>query len=257
MTTVVDDKVGELERENAELRRRLAEREAELAEALGRETANVEILQVINPLPGDLEPVFDAILDKALDLCGASFGHLLSWDGEYLNRAAARGASPDEAFLQRYTPIPERHSRDRSASGEAYRAGSPGARVLVDRGGARSYAAVALRKDGALLGGIAIYRTDVHPFTDKQMVLLQSFAQQAVIAMERWRTRGSSPRREKRLNSRPQWPKCSESSIPRRAISRRCSSYAGQGNAAMRLQPRQSANLRRRSISSSRGDESA
>jgi hypothetical protein len=106
MTTVVDDKVGELERENAELRRRLAEREAELAEALGRETANVEILQVINPLPGDLEPVFDAILDKALDLCGASFGHLLSWDGEYLNRAAARGASPDEAFLQRYTPIP-------------------------------------------------------------------------------------------------------------------------------------------------------
>jgi GAF domain-containing protein len=167
----------------------------ETREALEQQTATAEVLQVINASPGDLQPVFDALLDKALDLCGATFGHLLTWDGEYLNRVAARGASPDEALLQRYKPIPG-SAGDRLQRGEnvissadlreegAYRTGSPGAWVLVDRGGARSYVAVALRKDGALLGGIAIYRTEVRPFSDKQIALLQNFAAQAVIAMD-------------------------------------------------------------------------
>jgi hypothetical protein len=80
--TVVDDGAGELERENAELRRRLAEREAELAEALEQQTAVAEVLQVINSSPGDLEPVFDAILEKAHSLCGAEYGVLLTYNGE-------------------------------------------------------------------------------------------------------------------------------------------------------------------------------
>jgi GAF domain-containing protein len=78
----------------------------ETQEALEQQTATADVLQVINSSPGNLAPVFDAVLDKALDLCGATFGHLLTWDGEYLTRAAARGASPDEALLQRYKPIP-------------------------------------------------------------------------------------------------------------------------------------------------------
>jgi GAF domain-containing protein len=168
----------------------------ETREALEQQTATAEVLQVINSSPGELAPVFDAMLDKALNLCGAAFGYMLSCDGEVFHRVASRGLSPAlQATLPPPGPTPgslaERFVRGEKViratdlrEGDAYRVGAPAARALVDVGGVRSYVAVALRNGDRLVGIIAIYRQEVRPFTDKQVALLENFAAQAVIAME-------------------------------------------------------------------------
>src|SRR6516164_4665706 len=195
--------IADLQRQLVECRaeldkaqRRLDERTTERDEALARETASAEVLQVINTSPGDLAPVFDAILGRALNLCGAALGYMLSCDGESFHRVASRGSSPAlEAALPPPRPTPGSLA-ERFVWGEniicstnlvednAYRVGAPAARALVDVGGVRSYAAVALRSGSRLLGIIAIYRREVQPFSEKQIALLQNFAEQAVVAME-------------------------------------------------------------------------
>jgi adenylate cyclase len=210
MNATPDNTVANPEQLIADLQRQLAKREAELAEAqwnlnetlterdeaLQQQTATAEVLQVINSSPGDLAPVFDAILGRALNLCGAAFGYMLSCDGELFQRVASRGSSPAlEAALPPPGPTPgslaERFVRGENiicstnlVEDNAYRVGAPAARALVDVGDVRSYAAVALRSGVRLLGIIAIYRREVHPFSEKQIALLQNFAAQAVIAME-------------------------------------------------------------------------
>ena len=180
-----------------ELKARIDVLEAELAEALEQQTATAEVLQVINSSPGDLAPVFDAILEKALSLCGAAFGNMLTWDGEFSRLVASRGASAklEEALREPSRPVPGSMA-ERIVGGqnvisaadlldeESYRVGAPGARRLVELGGARGYAIVALRKEDELLGVISIYRREPLAFTEKQIALLENFAAQAVIAME-------------------------------------------------------------------------
>jgi adenylate cyclase len=194
--TVVDDGAGHLERENAELRRLLTEREAELAEVHEQQTAAAEVLQVINSSPGDLAPVFDAITEKAMGLCQAAYGGLWTYDGLSMHHAASRGfpSKAAEAF-RRFVPpagamsyeivqgAPVVHVADVSDS-EAYRTGVSSVVTMVDTTGIKTGLWIALRKDDDLLGLIVLYRTEIRPFTDKQIALLQNFAAQAVIAME-------------------------------------------------------------------------
>ena len=181
----------------ANLHRELAECKAERDEALQRETATAEVLQVINSSPGDLAPVFDAMLDKALGLCGAAFGVLWTYNGTHLYAEAHRGASSayaevlssgrypaDATGLTRRFLNGERFAHGDVAAGEGYRLGRTLSRALVDLDGGRTNLAVPLRREDALLGFIVIYRREVRPFTDKQIAVLQNFAAQAVIAME-------------------------------------------------------------------------
>jgi PAS domain S-box-containing protein len=186
--------------ENTRLFTELQQRTDDLAESLEQQTATADVLQAINASPGDLAPVFDTMLDKAMRLCEAQFGSLTSYDGERFHTLALRGLAADvaEAFRQPWAAGPG------SLHGQLVR-GAPLVHVdpLEDEdwktnpqmralhgGGARTRLLIALRKDGVLLGSLWFYRKEVRPFSEKQIALLQNFASQAVIAMENARLLG-------------------------------------------------------------------
>jgi two-component system NtrC family sensor kinase len=161
------------------------------------------LLQVINRSLGDLALVFDTMLDKAIRLCEARFGILWIYDGERFRATALHGVPPAFAeFARKPMPVADSaalgeiarghsfvHVADLAAS-EAYSAGNPLRRAIVDLGGARTGVAVPLLKGDILLGIFVVYRQEVRPFAEKQIALLESFAVQAVIAMENARLLG-------------------------------------------------------------------
>src|SRR5262245_13283992 len=160
------------------------------------QTATTVVLQVINFSPGNLEPVFDTILEKALRLCGAAFGSLVTFDGEFFHFGVTRGMPIGlvEALRKRG---PVRPSASIAYDQIARRADlvhilditdpnipPPPSSPNIHQDGARTTLFVALRGDDVLLGALIIYRKEVRLFSDKEIALVQNFAAQAVIAME-------------------------------------------------------------------------
>src|SRR6516225_4127891 len=174
----------------ADLQRQLAECRAERDAGLAREAALAEVLQTTNSSPGDLTPVFDAILEKAHALCGVEHGALVTYDGEYFRLAAHRGM-PQFWIKQHRQPYRGTDLHERLLRGERYAQvadaqaaeDNPQRRLSV-RAGSRTILMVPLRKEGALLGAITAHRREVRPFSDSEIALLEAFAAQAVIATE-------------------------------------------------------------------------
>ncbi|MGB8677957.1 MAG: GAF domain-containing protein, partial [Pseudolabrys sp.] len=178
--------------ENVRLFDEVQARTRELSESLERQTATSEVLKVISSSPGELEPVFQAILANATDICEAKFGVLFRYENDSFHAAAMLNAPQALVEFHRQrgsfqppagTPL----DRLLKAGGAIYTAdeaaeSNPGAPSRF--GGARSLVTVPMRKENKLVGAIIIYRQEVRPFTDKQIELLTNFAAQAVIAIE-------------------------------------------------------------------------
>ena len=170
-------------------------RTRELSEALEQQTATSEVLGVISSSPGELEPVFQAMLENATRVCDAKFGTLFQYDGEALYWAAGVGTPPALSEFQRqqgpFLPVAgtllDRVLQTREVAHTADDAAGPVPGAPARLGGARSAVVVPMLKDNDLVGLISIYRQEIRPFTDKQIELVQNFAAQAVIAIENTR----------------------------------------------------------------------
>src|SRR5262245_61235968 len=179
----------------SDLERRLAQAERQLSEALERQAATDEVLSVISSSPGELEPVFNAMLANAVRICEAEFGFLHRFEGDKFYPAAMLNAPPALAEFQRqrgsFSPEPgnplDRMLQTKSVIHVVDDAASQIRSPATKLGGARSLIAVPMLKEKELVGAIFIYRQEVRPFTDKQIKLVQNFAAQAVIAIENTR----------------------------------------------------------------------
>ena len=188
--------------ENARLLNELRQRTTDLTEALEQQTATSEVLQVISNSPGELEPVFATMLEKAARLCDATFGNIYRWDGEFFNLVAAHNTPP--AFLEvrrrlrlRFGPkdpvgrmLTNKnvvHIADLAEEQDYIERSNPGMVAAVELGGIRTHVVVPLLKDHELIGTFHLSRQEVRPFTDKQIELVTNFAAQAVLAIENTR----------------------------------------------------------------------
>ena len=199
VTTFADQAVIAIE--NARLFDEVQARTRELSESLEQQTATSEVLSVISSSPGELEPVFEAMLTNATLLCDAKFGALRLYDGDTFRNVALHNVPPayvDLRLREPFRPHPKsglahvaetrqvEHTDDLRTQ-PPYLEGDPAVVAIVDLAGARTILNVPMLKDDRLVGAISIFRQEVRPFTDKQVELVGNFAKQAVIAIENTR----------------------------------------------------------------------
>jgi adenylate cyclase len=174
----------------------------ELKEAREQQTATADVLKIISSSPGDLQPVFEAMLENATRICEATFGNLLLYEGDAFRVVAVHNAPPAYDESRRRNPLIHPHPRSGLARlvatrqvvhigdirvDQGYLEGAPSTVEIADTAGARTGLLVPMLKDNELVGTIIIYRQEVRPFTEKQIGLVQNFAAQAVIAIENTR----------------------------------------------------------------------
>ena len=187
--------------ENTRLLNELRQRTTDLGEALEQQTATADVLQVISSSPGDLKPVFDAILENATRICEAKFGALLLSEGGAFRVVAMHNPPQAYAELRQRKPIiqpggnlaltraiaTKRAVQIADATDDPANQDDPVRRSFAGVTGARSFIVVPMLKDNEVIGVINVYRQEVRPFADKQIALLTNFAAQAVIAIENTR----------------------------------------------------------------------
>ena len=185
----------------ADLQERLERQAREIEDAREERAAISEVLRVISSSPGDLQPVFAAMLENAVRICGAKFGDLWLYDGEFFRIGATTDGAPPAyvEYLRRESPFRAdarvgigRLAQTRQTYQVADVAAQPTHNdklrvATIDLAGARTVLGVPMLKDGKVVGAIVIYRRKVQPFTEKQVALVESFAAQAVIAIENTR----------------------------------------------------------------------
>jgi two-component system, NtrC family, sensor kinase len=178
--------------ENARLLNELHQRTGDLSESLQQQTAISDILSVISSSPGDVQPVFDTVAERAARICGAQFVDIIVVQDDVMHQKASfgnlKGLDTDETVPLDRTTVMGRaicdkkpiHIADALAAGDDF----PNGQQLAIRFGHRTVLAIPLIREGRALGTILVRRTEVRPFEDKHIALLKTFADQAAIAIE-------------------------------------------------------------------------